>query len=424
MLIKEKIEQAIGILKEFSIDCWITFTRESAINGDPTLPFLVPSDLTWHSALIITKEGDTRAIVGLYDKKMVEDTGAYNTVIGYIEGIKKPLTEYLRDLNPASIAVNYSMGSEIADGLTHGMYLTIYEILSEMNYQDRLVSAEKIISALRQRKTKSEIQYINMAIRQTEKIFRKVAKYIQPGMSEEQVAQFMRLEVGKAGLELAWDPQVCPAVFSGPDTAVAHYHPTKRTIKPGHILNMDFGVKVHHYCSDLQRTMYILKPGEKKAPTEVQQGFDAIVDSIERSRSAMKPGVRGIEIDSISRQVLKEHGYKDFPHALGHQVGRHAHDGTALLGPAWEKYAQKPYHPLEQGMVFTLEPRLTVHGFGVATIENMVVVTTTGTEYLSTPQKKLILIKSRIRKKAAKRLPRNSVHTISNKGRSHRKSSV
>ena len=159
MLIKEKIEQAIGILKEFSIDCWITFTRESAINGDPTLPFLVPSDLTWHSALIITKEGDTRAIVGLYDKKMVEDTGAYNTVIGYIEGIKKPLTEYLRDLNPASIAVNYSMWSEIADGLTHGMYLTIYEILSEMNYQDRLVSAEKIISALRQRKTKSEIQY-------------------------------------------------------------------------------------------------------------------------------------------------------------------------------------------------------------------------------------------------------------------------
>jgi Xaa-Pro aminopeptidase len=406
MLIKEKITQAIGILNEFNIDCWITFTRESAINGDPTLPFLVPADLTWHSALIITKEGDTWAIVGQYDKKMVEDTGAYKTIVGYVEGIKKPLQEYLSTLNPVSIAVNYSKDSEVADGLTHGMYLTLLEILSEINFQNRVVSAEKIISALRQRKTKSELQHMKEAIRQTENIFHLVVKYIKSGMTEKQIAQFMRNEVKKAGLELAWDPHVCPAVFSGPDTAGAHYNPTKRKVKSGHILNMDFGVKVNHYCSDLQRTLYILKPGEKKAPSEVQKGFDTIVESIERSRCAMRPGVRGIEIDAIARHVLKGNGYEEFPHALGHQVGRHAHDGTALLGPSWEKYAQKPYHSLEEGMVFTLEPRLTVQGYGVATIENMVVVTATGTEYLSTPQRKLILIKSAKRKKNSKQHPR------------------
>jgi Xaa-Pro aminopeptidase len=393
MLIQEKIIQAIRILNELHIDCWITFTRESAVNGDPTLPFLVPADLTWHSALIITKGGDTCAIVGEYDKKMVEDTGAYKKVVGYIEGIKKPLTDYLTSLNPATIAVNYSIDSEIADGLTHGMYLTLLDILTGIRYQDRLVSAEKVISALRQRKTLSEFRHIKEAIRETEKIFVRVARYIQAGMSEEQVAQFMRNEVKKAGLELAWDPHVCPAVFSGPDTAGAHYNPTKRKVKPGHILNMDFGVKVNQYCSDLQRTFYVLKSGEKKAPPEVQKGFDTIVESIERSRLAMKPGVQGIAIDAICRQVLKDHGYDEFPHALGHQVGRHAHDGTAILGPAWEKYAQKPFLPLEEGMVFTLEPRLTVERYGVATIENMVVVTASGAEYLSTPQKKLLLIK-------------------------------
>jgi Xaa-Pro aminopeptidase len=165
---------------------------------------------------------------------------------------------------------------------------------------------------------------------------------------------------------------------------------------------MDFGVKVNQYCSDLQRTFYVLKPGEKQAPPAVQKGFDTIVESIERSRLAMKPGVQGIAIDTLCRQVLKENGFEEFPHALGHQVGRHAHDGTALLGPAWEKYAQKPYQPLEEGMVFTLEPRLTVAGHGVATVENMVVVTSTGTEYLSIPQKKLHLIRSR-KKKASRR---------------------
>ena len=52
-------------------------------------------------------------------------------------------------------------------------------------------------------------------------------------MTEEQIAQYMRTEVEKMGLAFAWDPQVCPAVFSGPETAGAHYNPTKRKVKPG-----------------------------------------------------------------------------------------------------------------------------------------------------------------------------------------------
>ncbi len=49
-----------------------------------------------------------------------------------------------------------------------------------------------------------------------------------------------------------------------------------------------------------------------------------------------------------------------------------------MLGPAWEKYARKPFVPIEEGMVFTIEPRLTVPGYGVATVEEMVVVTEDG----------------------------------------------
>ncbi|MBM4170821.1 MAG: M24 family metallopeptidase, partial [Ignavibacteria bacterium] len=85
-------------------------------------------------------------------------------------------------------------------------------------------------------------------------------------------------------------------------------------------------------------------------------------------------------------------GYEEFPFGLGHQVGRFSHDGTALLGPAWEKYAQKPFQKLEPGMVFTIEPRLTVAGHGVVSIEEMIVVTENGADWLTTPQKELILI--------------------------------
>ncbi len=391
MLIKEKISQAVAALTEFDTDCWLTFTRETGINGDPTLPFLVEGDLTWHSALIITKSGRTCAIVGQYDRKGIEDLGAYGDVIAYVEGIRKPLQDYFRNLAPRTIAVNYSPESEICDGLTHGMYLTLEGMLGEIGLGGRLVQADSIIGALRQRKSPEEIGRMRRAIAETEKIFAEVGPFIRPGRTEREIAAFMKDRVRERGLLFAWDEKTCPAVFTGPDTAAAHYAPTDRVVEEGHILNMDFGLKVEEYCSDLQRTFYVPRRGEQGVPSEVQRGFDTIVRAIEESRRGMHVGVTGERIDAIARGIITQAGYDGFPHGLGHQVGRFAHDGTALLGPAWEKYAKKPFVPLEEGMVFTLEPRLTVPGRGVATVEEMVVLRAAGAEYLSTPQKTLVL---------------------------------
>ncbi len=392
MLIKEKVAQAKEILKELEIDCWLTFARESAINGDPSLVFLASADITWHSAFIIARDGRTHAIVGQFDQKTVEDTGAYDQVTGFVEGIKQPLLDYLQELNPARIAVNFSEDSEICDGLTHGMYLTLHRFLAEIGFADRMISAEQVVSALRERKSAGEIENIRQAIATTQDIFASVAGFIAPGKTEQEIARFMKDEVNRLGSELAWEETVCPSVFTGPETAGAHYSPTEKKVAAGHVLNMDFGLKHQDYCSDLQRTFYIRQEGETEVPAEVQQGFAVIVQAIAAAKQAIKPGVLGHEIDAIARGIIIEAGYEEFPHALGHQVGRFAHDGTALLGPAWEKYARKPFRPLEPGMVFTIEPRLTVPDRGVATVEEMVVVTKGGAEWLSTPQTELIVI--------------------------------
>ncbi len=391
MLIKQKIHQAQALLKEFDVDCWLTFVRETALNGDPVLPFLVDGDLTWHSAFIITPQ-HAYAIVGQYDKQGVVDVGAYDDVIGYVKGIKEHFLALMKSLDPRKIAVNYSVGSEICDGITHGMYLTLRDFLYELDMQDRIVSAEKIVSALRARKTPAEVDNIKNAISITERIFAEVASFIAPGRTEKEIAAFMKHKADAAGVTYAWDPRSCPAVFTGPDTAEAHYGPTDRVVQRGHILNMDFGLKYNGYCSDLQRTFYILEEGETAAPPDVQRGFDTIVTSIELARQQMRPGVQGVEIDKTARTFITQSGYPEYPHGLGHQVGRFAHDGTALLGPAWEKYAQKPFQKLEAGMVFTLEPRLPVPGRGIVTIEEMVLVTESGADFLSTPQKQLTLI--------------------------------
>ena len=395
MLIREKVAQAVGLLREFDVDCWITFTRESGMNGDPTLAYLLASDVTWHTAIILTKSGKTYAIVGEYDRKSVEDLQAYGEVLSFVKSFREPFQTVMRAAAPSTIAVNFSKESEVCDGITHGMYLTLVDLLAELGLDGGIIQADQLVSALRQRKTPAEIASMRKAIQVTEEIFRSVAPYIRPGRTEREIAAFMKEEAKRHGVPFAWDPAVCPAVFTGPESAGAHYAPTDRPVEVGHVLNMDFGVKVDGYCSDLQRTFYVLAPGESGAPPEVQRGFDTVVDAIERAKRAIRPGVKGVEIDAVARGVITSAGYPEFPHGLGHQVGRFAHDGTALLGPAWEKYASKPFFPLETGMVFTLEPRLPVEGRGIATVEEMVVVTGDGAEWLSTPQKQLLLVHHR-----------------------------
>jgi Xaa-Pro aminopeptidase len=201
----------------------------------------------------------------------------------------------------------------------------------------------------------------------------------------------MHSQLKDLDVQPAWDWLSCPMVNTGPESDIGHVGPTGLRISPGHLVHFDFGVLQDEYCSDLQRMAYFMRPGEKVPPPEVQRGFDTIHEAIQRSFEAIRPGVKGKSIDHIARQVVVDAGYPEYPYATGHQVGRVVHDGAGILGPEWERYGETPNYLLEAGQVYTIEPGLTVPGYGYIGLEEDIVVTDHGAEYLGAPQTELIV---------------------------------
>ena len=393
-LIQEKVNQAVEILKEQETDLWLTFVRETSGVRDPALDLLIGSnDLTWPSALIITRKGEKIAIIGNLEKDALQRLNVFDEILGYDTAVSELLRTTITRLNPNRIAVNTSRNNVHADGLTHAMYEFLKEYLAGTPYADRLVSAEPIINSLRGRKTPAELARIRKAVEITDEIFKKTYNFIKVGMTEIEVGAYMHKLANEYGVGLAWPAENCPAVNSGPDSPVGHNGPTDIKIERGHIIHFDFGVKYEDYCSDIQHVCYVLREGETEAPIEVQRGFITLRTAVEKSREAMKVGVTGNAIDTISREIVTDSGYPEYPYALGHQLGRVAHDGGALLGPLWEKYGDSPNQKLEVGQVFTIEPGLAIPGYGYLGLEEDVVITANGAEYIGEPQREIILIK-------------------------------
>jgi len=192
------------------------------------------------------------------------------------------------------------------------------------------------------------------------------------GMSERDVAGIVEAELRRVGFD---KPAFDTIVASGPNSAIPHYRNGDRRLEAGDLVVMDFGGVLDGYSVDLSRTIAV-----GRMSSRAQAVLDAVAAAQEAAFAAVRIGHPATDVDGAARQVLERVGFGEaFSHGTGHGLGLEVHERPRVtrLRPGL------PVERLEAGMVFTLEPGAYFPGWGGVRIEDDVVVTPDGPQWLT-----------------------------------------
>jgi Xaa-Pro aminopeptidase len=173
-----------------------------------------------------------------------------------------------------------------------------------------------------------------------------------------------------------------PIVASGERSCTMHHMLNNAPLVNGETLVMDVGAQVAYYAADITRTVAVGNIASRR----MQQVYDAVCEVQDYAFSLLKPGVKireyEQEIETFMGEKLRELGLIKtierekvrhyFPHATSHFLGLDTHDGGDYD------------HPLEPGVVMTVEPGIYIpeEGIGVR-LEDDVLITEDGVKNLS-----------------------------------------
>jgi len=249
------------------------------------------------------------------------------------------------------------MGFE-AEHVTFSLYQHLSEIAKGKSLP-KLVPLRGIVEALRAIKETEEIELIARAAKITDDSMDYIMETIQAGMTEMEVAW----EIEKALRERGSQPLPFDIIVaSGPNSALPHHKPSTRTINRNEPIVIDIGARIGGYCSDLTRTI-CLGGGDDT----FKKIYDIVLGAQLVSFAIIKEGMSGGEADSLARTVIEEAGYgEDFGHGLGHGIGIAPHEMPRLGAGSADR--------LISGMAFTIEPGISLSGWGGVRIEDMSII--------------------------------------------------
>jgi Xaa-Pro aminopeptidase len=237
-----------------------------------------------------------------------------------------------------------------------------------------LIPTKELVEGIRAVKDEGELSKIRKAITLADEAFTHIVGFIEPGMTEKEVAWELEVFMRTHGAaRVAFDL----IVASGPNGALPHATVSDRVIRAGEPIVIDLGAMIDGYNSDLTRTICAGQPDDR-----FREIYDIVLEAQRAAEGSIRPGMTGKQADGIARQIIEEAGYGDnFGHGLGHGVGLAVHEKPTL-----RKLSEDVLAP---GMVFTVEPGIYLPGWGGVRIEDIVVMREDGVEVLTQARKEL-----------------------------------
>jgi Xaa-Pro aminopeptidase len=239
---------------------------------------------------------------------------------------------------------------------------------------DRLA---QLLAPLRREKQKQEIKLLQRACTITEKGFRRVLKFLEPGVMEYEIeAEYIHefLRHGSKGFAYT------PIIASGANNVVLHYIENNQPCKAGDLVLLDVAAEYAHYNADLTRTipvtgrfskrqkevynsvLYVMRQAMKMmGPSIAYFDYQKEVEKIMESELLKLKLISKTDIKNQAKEnpVLKKYFY----HGTSHMLGLDVHD----VGNMHDK--------MKIGSVWTVEPGIYIkeEGFGIR-LENNVVI--------------------------------------------------
>ena len=263
-----------------------------------------------------------------------------------------------------------------------------YRFVQEMKTRYPLHSFEraaKIFKEVRAIKTELEAEVIQQAIDITDNTFRRLLKFIRPGVMEYEI----EAEIVHSFLSQRASGEAYGSIIASGDRArTLHYISNNQECKNGEFILMDFGAEYGGYCADLTRTI----PVNGKFTRRQKTVYNACLHLHDYAKSLLKPGITIVDYtdkigEEATQQFLKigllkkaevknedpeNRAYRKYLyHGISHHLGVDVHD----LGTKTE--------PIKAGMVFTVEPGIYIEEeqMGIR-IENNLWITKNGNKDL------------------------------------------
>ncbi len=356
------------LMDQTGIDMWLVISRE--YNEDPVMRTMLPS--TWLNAR-------RRTILVFYrdkEKNTIEKLAIarYNVGSNIQSAWNKEdqpdqwlaLVNMIKEKNPNKIGINTSTYFNIADGLVKTDYDELVTVLPK-NYQDKLVSAEKLAIAWIETRTEKEMELYDTLVQITHGIIAEAfsGKVIEAGKTtSEEVVWWMRQKVTDLGLETWFHPTV--DIQRKEEPLKSHIESFSKgekseVIMPGDLLHCDFGITYIGLNTDCQQHAYVPQKNEISVPEFLRDAFKKGNRVQDIFTGNFVQGRTGNEILLKSLSEAKAEGLK--PSIYTHPLGSYGHSAGTTFG-MWDSQDGVPVngdYPLQFNTVYAIELNTTVN---------------------------------------------------------------